>query len=72
MHPATYIFRLERQAQVVGNRPIPRKIITCRLESGDPTDLAQSFTDFMLSCGYEVNTVVEAMTDAADGLKITG
>lgn len=68
--PETYIFRLERPAQVVDDRSVPRKIITFRLDSKNPKELARSFSDFLLSCGYAPSVVRESMKAAgheADG-----
>jgi hypothetical protein len=67
MMPETYIFRLERPAQIVNNRSVPRKYITFRLDSRDPGELARSFGEFLLSCGYSPSVVRGAMRAAGGG-----
>lgn len=64
MMPETYIFRLERPAQIVNNRSVPRKFVTFRLDCRDPNELAKSFGEFLMSCGYAPSVVRDAMRAA--------
>jgi hypothetical protein len=63
--PETYVFRLERPAQVIEDRSIPRKFITMRLDSQSPRELVQTFSDFLVFCGHAPSTVRDAMRSAS-------